>query len=266
MTDYTLTISEGEVARYRLMAELAKAEETEPWAAAGITAGAVIADVGCGPAAMSVVMAETVGPTGQVIAVERDPQSLAHAEQVVAAAGVDNVQLRQGEATSTGIEPGSVDVAVMRHVLAHNGGHEQEIVEHLASLLKPGGHVYLVDVDITGMRALDIDPDLENLFDIYAEFHRRRGNDPRIGLRLGQLANGAGLTDVEFHGAYTIFPVPPGLRPPPWIARDLMLADGIVTQLDVERWAAAFERQDAATVRPTLFATRFWAIGKRPTN
>jgi ubiquinone/menaquinone biosynthesis C-methylase UbiE len=266
VSDYTLVISEGEVARYRLMAELAKAEETDAWAKAGITTDAVIADVGCGPAAMSVVMAETVGPTGRVIGVERDPESLTHARQVVGSANVSNVELREGEATATGIEPGSVDVVVMRHVLAHNGGREQDIVDHLASLLKPGGHVYLVDVDIEGMRALDIDPDLEDVFDKYAEFHRRRGNDPRVGLRLGQLAAKSGLIDVDFHGAYTIFPIPPGMRPPPWIARELMLAEGVVSQLDIDRWAAAFERQDATTERPTLFATRFWAIGTRPNN
>jgi SAM-dependent methyltransferase len=263
MTEYTLTISDEEVGRYRLMAEFAKAEETEAWAAAGIAPGATVADVGCGPAAASVVMAETVGPTGRVIGVERDPQSLAHAKQVVAASGATNVELRAGEATNTGIEPGSVDVAVMRHVLAHNGGKEQAIVDHLTSLLRPGGHVYLVDVDLTGMRALGLDPALEDMFDTYAEFHRRRGNDPLIGLRLGQLATTAGLQDIEFGGAYSIITVPPGLRPPPWIARELMLADGVITQQQIDLWAEAFERMDKRVDRPTLFATRFWAIGRR---
>jgi SAM-dependent methyltransferase len=266
VSDYTLTISEGEVARYRLMAEKAKAEEVDEWTSAGIVPGAVVADVGCGPAATGVVMAETVGPTGRVIGIERDPASLEQARQLVAVAGVTNLELRPGEATATGIEPGSVDVAVMRHVLAHNGGHEQEIVDHLVSLLKPGGHVYLVDVDLTGMRALGLDPDLNDLFDSYAEFHRRRGNDPRIGLRLGQLASAAGLEEVEFGGAYSIITIPQGMRPPSWIARDLMLADGVISQLDVDRWAAAFDRVDAMTERPTLFATRFWAIGRRPTD
>jgi precorrin-6B methylase 2 len=266
VTDYVLTISDEEVARYRLMAEFAKAEESAQWQAAGIAPGAVVADVGCGPAATGVLMAQTVGPGGRVIGVERDPASLEQARQLVAASGVQNIELRAGEATATGIEPGSVDVAVMRHVLAHNGGREQEIVNHLASLVRPGGHVYLVDVDLTGMRALDMDPELENLFETYAEFHRRRGNDPRIGLRLGKLVKDAGLDLVERGGAYSVIEVPPGLRPPSWVARDLMLADGVVTQLDIDRWAAAFERQDAATTRPTLFASRFWAIGRRPTH
>ena len=267
MSDYTLSVSDVEVARYRLMAQRAQAEEGDAWRAAGIVSGAVVADIGCGPAATSVVMAETVGPTGRVIGVERDPVALAHARQVVDAAGVSNVELRQGDATATGVEPGSVDVAVMRHVLAHNGGHEQAIVDHLATLVRPGGHVYLVDVDLTGMRALDIDPDLTDLMGgTYAEFHRRRGNDPMVGLRLGQLATAAGLEDVQHQAAYTIIPMPPGLRPPSWAARDVMVADGVITEADVERWDAAFTRMDAAVQRPTLFAPRFWAIGRRPTT
>jgi hypothetical protein len=36
---------------------------------------------------------------------------------VVADAGSQNVELRQAEATATGIAPASLDVAVMRHVL-----------------------------------------------------------------------------------------------------------------------------------------------------
>jgi SAM-dependent methyltransferase len=240
------------------------APQARAWQAAGITEGAVIADVGCGPAATSVVMADTVGPTGRVIGIERDSGSIAHAKQVVAAAGVTNIELRQGEATATGIEPGSVDVAVMRHVLAHNGGREQAIVDHLVSLLRPGGHVYLVDVDLTGMRMLNSDPDVADTFDTYVEFHRRRGNDPMVGLRLGEFARKAELEDVEHHGAYTVIAVPPGLRPPPWVARDLMLADGVITQEVVDRWAAAFDRLDKQAERPTLFASRFWAIGRRP--
>ncbi|MFL6240417.1 MAG: methyltransferase domain-containing protein [Actinomycetes bacterium] len=264
MSDYALAISEVEVQRYRLMAEFAKSEEGGAWAAAGITAGAVIADVGCGPAATSVVMAETVGPSGRVIGVERDPTSLQHAHQVVAASGMTNMELREGEATATGIAPGSVDVAVMRHVLAHNGGREQDIVNHLATLLRPGGHVYLVDVDLTGMRARDADPDLSDIFEKYAEFHRQRGNDPLVGLQLDRFVHAAGLEVVQFGGAYTIIAMPPGLRPPPWIARDLMLAAGVVTQGDIDRWGAALERMDARPDRPTMFATRFWAVGRRP--
>lgn len=264
MADYTLAVSDAEIARYRLMAQHALAEETRQLGLAGVEEGAVVADVGCGPAAMSVELAAMVGPTGRVIGVEREDEALAAARRMVAGSGVENVELRQGTATETGVDAGTVDVAMMRHVLAHNGGDEQAIVDHLASLVRPGGAVYLVDVDLTGMRMLDGDPELDELVDRYAAFHSARGNDAMVGLRLGRLLETAGLVVEDFTGSYSIIQIPPGIRPPLWAARDAMVAQGAATEQDVERWGAAFDRLDAATVRPTIFAPLFVGIGRKP--
>lgn len=263
MTDYALAISDVEVRRYLMMAERAQQVEADLWQQAGIVAGATVADVGCGPAAVSVVLARAVGPTGRVIGVERDEASLLTARRLVADSGVTNIELRGGDATNTGLEPASVDVVMCRHVLAHNGPTEQRIVDHLTDICRPGGVVYLMDVDATAIRALDIDPELDDLNARYAEFHRRRGNDLQTGLRLGKLVAAAGLQVLAFQGSYSIIQAPPGLRPPPWAARDAMLQDGVVTADDIARWEAAFERVDAADTRPTIFAPQFVALGRK---
>src|SRR4051812_9721803 len=143
MADYTLAMSDAEVARYRMMAASALRLETAQLRAAGVVAGAGVADGGGGPAAMSGGVGAQVGPTGRIIGIERDEHALATARSLVEHSGVTNVEVRAGTAAETGIEPGSVDMAMMRHVLAHNGGHEQSIVDHLATLPRPGGTVYL---------------------------------------------------------------------------------------------------------------------------
>ena len=84
--DYALVLSETEVERYQAMAARARMDEVDAWGRAGIRTGASIADVGCGPGAALVAMAEVVGPTGRVV----------------------------------GLETASLDVVVLRHVLAHN--------------------------------------------------------------------------------------------------------------------------------------------------
>src|SRR3712207_3890197 len=227
------------------MARRAQSDEAHLWQRAGIGPGAVVADVGCGPGAVSVVLAGVVTPGGRVIGVEPDDSVRATAAQLVAEAGVDNVELRPGTGTETGMAPASVDVVMMRHVLAHNGPDEQRIVDHLARLVRPGGSVYLVDTDGTAVRMLHTDPDLEDLGARYAELHCRRGNDLRTGLRLGQLLGRAGLEVLLHEGRYAITPVPSGLRPPSWAARDAMVAEGIASVDDLRRWEAAFERLDA---------------------
>jgi FkbM family methyltransferase len=265
MTRYALSVSEIEVERYRLMAEMARELEADAWELAGIVPGAVVADVGCGPGAVSVVMAELVGPAGRVIGIEPDEAALAAARQLVKGARAANVELRCGTATATGLAASSVDVAMLRHVLAHNGGQEQAIVRHLASRVRPGGCVYLVDTDMTAFRVLDMDSGLADMGDRYTQFHQVLGNDPSVGLRLGKLVAGAGL-DLLWHlGRYQIFEPPPGLRPPPWAAREAMLAAAAVTAADLARWETAFERTDAQTPPPTMFNPQFIAIGRRRT-
>lgn len=263
MTDYVLAVDEAEVHRYRFMAERARAAESGFWQRAGIGPGAVVADVGCGPAAVAVLIAEAVGPDGRVIGIEPDPAARAAASAVIAAAGTGNVDVRAGSGTRTGIPAGSVDVVMTRHVLAHNGRDEQRIVDHLATLVRPGGSVYLLDIDGTAMRLPDLDPDLDDLLDRYRELHRRRGNDLQVGLRLGRLLTRAGLDVVLHEGWYVITSLPPGLRPPPWAAREAMIAEGVASEDDVRRWAAAFARLDAAPERPTAFQPFFVGIGRR---
>jgi hypothetical protein len=47
-----------------VVAEQASATEAGHWRQAGIVAGATVADIGCGPAATSVLLARAGGPRG----------------------------------------------------------------------------------------------------------------------------------------------------------------------------------------------------------
>jgi len=263
MSDYHLALSDAEILRYRMMAQRAIDEEHDLFARAGVVPGAVVVDVGCGPAAMSVELARLVGPGGRVIGIERDRSALAAAQQVIAQSECANVEVHSGEATATGVGSGTADVVLMRHVLAHNGGREQQIVDHLADLARPGGTVYLLDVDLTAMRMTGADPDLDDVMARYAQFHRQAGNDPMVGLQLARLLAAAGLDPMEFVGRYSILEAPPGMRPPAWAARERMLSAGVIDKDTLQRWAAGFERFDRAAPRPTLFVSQFIGVGRR---
>lgn len=266
MTGYVLTLSDTEVARYRAMAQTAAADEADQWAAAGIVAGATVADVGCGPGAMSAVMAELVGPTGRVYAVDRDPEALVLARHGAEQAGLTNLVFSEGPADSTGLVPESADVVMLRHVLAHNGGREQAIVNHLVSLVRPGGAVYLVDIEATAIRFYPAQ-DAAFLADInerYRQFHAGLGNDLSVGLRLGELLEQAGLEKVNHRGQYSLVRPRAGMRPPPWAAREHMLSAGVITKSDIARWQTEFERLDLGEVSFTLFVPTFTAFARKP--
>jgi precorrin-6B methylase 2 len=266
MADYVLALSEAEIARYRSMAASAVTTEQDLFAAAGIVPGAVVADVGCGPGAVSVELARLVSPGGSVLAVDRDTEALAVADKLVAAAGVDNVTTRAGAADASGIDPGSVDVVMMRHVLAHNGGREQDIVGHLATLVRPGGFVYLHDIDGSALRLMPaalLRP-VSDLQTRYFEFQVARGNDMSVGLRLSSLLSAAELEVTAFVGRYSIIDARPGMRTPAWAARAEMLAAGVIDQDDITRCEEAFAELDKLEVPLTIFVAGFTAIGRRP--
>ncbi|MGH4006653.1 MAG: methyltransferase domain-containing protein [Pseudonocardiaceae bacterium] len=259
---YALQLTEAERERYRLMAESARAEEQSQWTAAGVVPGARVAVIGCGPGAILRLLAEEVGDGGRVDGVDLDSGAVTAATEQVA--GLPQASVRVGEAAATGLDPGSYDVVMCRHVLAHNGGHETAIVAHLVALARPGGAIYLVDVDAAAMRVYPDDPDIADLNARYIEMHRARGNNINIGPALGALLETAGLQVESFRSGGPVSRVPPQLRLPSWAARDALVAAGLATAKDLSRWAAAFERVDALVTRPWMTVASFIAVGRKP--
>jgi SAM-dependent methyltransferase len=260
--DYALQLSDAELNRYRMMANAAKEAEADLWKRAGIVPGASVADVGCGPGAMFPAIVDSVGPDGRLVGVDGVPTTVAQAQALVDGYGWSNVTVQVGKADDTGLPDSSFDAVMMRHVLAHNGPGEQDIVDHLATLVKPGGHVYLVDIHGGAFAMRPPDPEVDELTAAYERFHAEQGNDLKTGLRLDTLLANAGLDLVEYRGWYNIVRPQGDVRPPAWAARDAMVAAGVATAEDVARWEAALDR--SSQQNPVIFAPLFGAIGRRP--
>jgi ubiquinone/menaquinone biosynthesis C-methylase UbiE len=261
---YTLELSEPERMRYRMMAAIARDEEAELWELAGIVPGARVADVGCGPGAVLTEIAKIVGPDGTAVGVEPAESAREAAREELDSHGLEHVEVREGNGAATGLEPGAWDCVMMRHVLTHTGSAADGIVAHLATLAKPGGHVYLVDVDLDASRSTPADPSIQAQFERYAEFHRRRGNDVRTGPRLGAMLRTAGLDVIENRGSFTRVPAELIAGGGPLVsAQEAMFAAGMLTPDEAEQWAEARDRFLAQPGAEMWFAA-FIAIGRRP--
>ena len=158
---------------------------------AGLAAGMRVLDLGCGAGDLSFPLARLVGPTGAVIGVDRSREAVAPAVQRAASRGLTNVRFLARDVASLCLaEP--VDALIGRLVLMHYSD-PAVVLRRLASLVRPGGPIAFVELDIDGARSAPACPLFAHAVERLAEFLTRAGVDARIGLRLGRIFQEAGL-------------------------------------------------------------------------
>src|SRR5712691_4317133 len=115
-SEYALGNTDAE--HERLIRQAARlAQSTERFFSdAGIGLGQRILDIGSGVGDVAMLAARLVGPSGEVVGVERDPRSIARARSRVAEAGLRNVSFTQSDVNEVASEK-LFDAAVGRFIL-----------------------------------------------------------------------------------------------------------------------------------------------------
>src|SRR5437667_12597218 len=75
--DYVLGTHDEELLRLGLQHRVWRPRALDAWRRAGFTVGQTLIDVGCGPGYAAVDLAEIVGPSGRIIALDRSQRFLA---------------------------------------------------------------------------------------------------------------------------------------------------------------------------------------------
>ena len=106
--------------------------------------GMVVADVGAGGGAMSVVMAKWLGAEGRVYATDIGAAQLAEIKAAVTEAGVSNVVVLEGGASSTNLPRQCCDAIFLRDVY-HHLTRPDDFDASLLEALKPKGRLAIMD-------------------------------------------------------------------------------------------------------------------------
>jgi SAM-dependent methyltransferase len=212
---------------------LRQGQQFIPWATAlldklGIQRGWRAIDVGCGPLGILDLLAERVGPTGDVVGLEREPQLLEVARVVAGERGLTNVRLVEADATASGLPNDSFDFAHERLVLLAAADPER-IVAEMAAFVRPGGIVALEDYALSTRLSYPPSPAPERIGSVFRETYRRRGADPDVGFRLGRLLESAGLVDITVD-AHVRAGYPASLQMEAFLAPFVSLRDEAVSQ------------------------------------
>lgn len=262
MTEYTYQLSDAELARYRAMAAHALAREGELWTAAGIVPGARVVDLGCGPGTFLADLAERVGSAGRVTGVDDAEEAVRAAGALIERLGLGGrVDVVRSRIEDTGLAAGSFDVAFMRNVLVHNGSLLTVILQHIGALLRPGAHLLSVEPDLTGLVIPDTAPHEQDLEQRWMTMALQRGNDPALGRQLAAVLRKAGFQVEAMQDRVDELAVE---RSPAWTARHALLADGLATQADIQRWESAISHRLSTTGRLTVQLPVYCVAATRP--
>ena len=110
----------------------------------GVTRGGTWADLGAGTGAFTLALAELVGPSGEVIAVDRDRGALHELERVLRPGGATVRTL--GADFTKPIAVNSLDGVVMANSL-HFVRDKSPVLALVHTMLKPSGRLLLVEYD-----------------------------------------------------------------------------------------------------------------------
>jgi ubiquinone/menaquinone biosynthesis C-methylase UbiE len=110
--------------------------------ALGEAIGGSVLDVACGPGVLSAAIAKSAR---NVVAFDLTPEMLKKAAQRCAAAGVDNVAFREGNAAELPFADGAFDAAVTR-LSVHHFDRPERVMSEIFRVLRRGGRFVMADV------------------------------------------------------------------------------------------------------------------------
>src|SRR5262249_5040917 len=122
---YVLGYRQEEQARLQQQAQELAHESDWLFDQIPLTRGARVVEIGCGPHGCLALLSERVGPTGRVVGVERSAEAVALARGLISERGLENVEVLEADARSTGLPPATFDLVTSRLVLVNVPEPEQ---------------------------------------------------------------------------------------------------------------------------------------------
>ena len=189
-------LATGEAAAYRLgiLHDLYGPGTRRVLLESGLRRGMRVADLGCGVGLVTALLAELVGPGGDVVGIDASAAQLAQARKGMPPGGT-NIRFVEASATDTGLPPASFDLIFCRFLLLHLPEPERALREMWA-LLKPNGILVCEDGDLTSSGS-----EPPSAFGAFAELWGRlgpsRGVDYTLGRRLFHMVLAAGFPEPE---------------------------------------------------------------------
>lgn len=224
----------------------------------GLRVGSRVLVAGAGGGSIVRWAAETVGVTGEVVAIDIDTRFVEPIAQLH-----PNVRVVRADITAEQL-PGGFDIVHARLLLGHLPQREQ-VLGALAAALLPGGALLVEDFDWGSYGPAEPNPAAEKAIEAVTTFVRSAGFDTAFGRRLPGVMRAAGLEDVDAEGLVltlrgATFPLEPMFRQTFNRLLPRLVESGLMTAED----AAALHRRFDDPGHDMCTQTLMSVWGRRP--
>jgi ubiquinone/menaquinone biosynthesis C-methylase UbiE len=193
---YPLGTSDFERQRLIRQAQKLRPITQDAFLAAGIAPGMRVLDIGCGAGDVAMLAGELVGPSGHVLAIDRDPHNLAFARERAAAAGMLHLEFRESDITQF-VSQEPFDALVGRYILLYIADRIATLA-HLLRSVKKGGGIAFIEPDFTvPFRSEPKVPAFSQTSEWAREVMRRSGMNMDSGVALFRIFRALGLADIQ---------------------------------------------------------------------
>ena len=182
--DYILGTHDDEISRLALQHQVWRPRALDAWHRAGFTIGQTILDIGCGPGYAAVDLADVVGPTGRVVAIDRSRRFLDVLEGTRRQRGLDHIETRELDLDAADLPAIEADGAWSRWVFAFVK-KPRALLARVGGTLKRGGVLVLHEYfHYATWRLAPRSPEIEEFVNTVMTSWRASGGEPDIGLDL----------------------------------------------------------------------------------
>ena len=195
-------IGEDEVARLEVQGAALVPATRMIFAEAGIRPGMRVLDLGCGAGDVTFVAADLVGPDGSVVGVDRSPDALARAWLRAEQRGLTQVQFIEGDIHDPA--PGGPFDAIVERLALWGVPDPAALLRRQATVLRPGGLVVPIEIDLSTMRSLPENPFVTQVKSWLVEAFAKAGLS-MLGPRLWAIVEEAGLRPLGMIGVQPHF-------------------------------------------------------------
>jgi len=192
--DYVLATGDAAANRLRILHNVYGPGARALLSRAGIRPGMKVVDLGCGVGMTTQLLAELVGPTGEVIGVDYSAAQVEQA-QALLPKKLSNVRFIEASATDTRLPREAFDLVYARFLLIHLQDPEAALRE-TQELLKPQGIIAIEDGDLTSAQS-EPRSKLEEFSKLFGALGPKWGVDYTLGRRLFHMVLNARFSQVE---------------------------------------------------------------------